>query len=83
HIPNSWGGPHSQPLPHASLGTSPAAPSPLPSRWHWCEPGGCTPVKDQGACGSCWAFATFGPFESTILIRDGVVKDLSEQYLVS
>lgn len=55
----------------------------LPTSFNWCDQGGCTPVKDQGSCGSCWAFGTVGPLESNIKIQDGDVKDLSEQYLVS
>jgi len=55
----------------------------LPSAFNWCDLGGCTPVKDQGACGSCWAFGTVGPLELNILIREGLRQDLSEQYLVS
>ena len=54
-----------------------------PASWNWCDQGGCTPIKDQGACGSCWAFATVGPLESNVLIKDGFEVDLSEQYLVS
>jgi C1A family cysteine protease/predicted secreted protein len=57
----------------------------LPAYYNWCDPGndGCTSVKDQGNCGSCWAFGTVGPLESNILIRDTATKDLSEQYLLS
>ena len=55
----------------------------LPSAYNWCSLGGCTPVRDQGQCGSCWAFGTVGPLESAILIQDGVSRDLAEQYLVS
>jgi C1A family cysteine protease len=55
----------------------------LPSSFSWCEHNGCTPVKNQGSCGSCWAFATAGPLESLIKINDGNTVDLSEQYLVS
>ncbi len=55
----------------------------LPSSYNWCDQGGCTSVKDQGSCGSCWAFGTVGPLESNILIEDGLTKDLAEQYLVS
>ena len=58
-------------------------PQDLPTAFNWCDIGGCTPVKDQGNCGSCWAFATVGPFESLIKLKDGVAKDLAEQYLVS
>ena len=55
----------------------------VPSAYNWCDSGDCTPVKDQGSCGSCWAFSTVGPLESNIEILDGLTKDLSEQYLVS
>ena len=55
----------------------------LPSAFDWREFGGCTPVRNQGGCGSCWAFATVGSLESNILIVDGVAVDLSEQWLVS
>lgn len=59
------------------------ASSSLPDRYDLCARGGCTPVKDQGACGSCWAFATTSVVESAIALADGVSRDLSEQYLVS
>lgn len=55
----------------------------IPSSFNWRTRGGVTPVRDQGACGSCWAFGTVGSFESAILINDMVSEDLSEQMLVS
>ena len=55
----------------------------LPISFNWCDHGGCSSVKNQGQCGSCWAFATVGPLESSILIKDGIERDLSEQYLLS
>jgi hypothetical protein len=55
----------------------------LPSSFDWRDHAGVTPVKNQGGCGSCWAFATAGVMESQIKIKCGVVEDVSEQYLVS
>jgi hypothetical protein len=55
----------------------------LPSHFDWRELGGCTPVKDQDGCGSCWAFGTVAPLECNILIKDHKEVDLSEQWLVS
>jgi hypothetical protein len=64
-------------------GGTEAAALALPSAYNWCSLEDCTPIRNQGNCGSCWAFATVGPFESNILIKDGASKDLAEQWLVS
>jgi C1A family cysteine protease len=54
-------------------------PEALPSAYT----GYATSIKDQGSCGSCWAFAAVGLLESMILKNDGVEVDLSEQHMVS
>ncbi len=58
----------------------------LPPTFDWRDYGGfnyCTPIRNQGGCGSCWAFALIGSVESNILIKDLTATDLSEQWLVS
>lgn len=40
------------------------------------------PVKNQGYCGSCWAFATTGAVEAAINIQENKLFNLSEQQLV-
>jgi len=55
----------------------------LPTHFDWRELGGCTSIKNQDGCGSCWAFSTVAPLECNILIHDHKTVDLSEQWLVS
>ena len=55
----------------------------LPSRFDWRDSNAVTPIRNQGGCNSCWAFATIACVESAILRRDGTPVDLSEQWLVS
>jgi len=60
-----------------------SAKADLPDAFNWQDEVGCPPIRPQRGCGACWAFATVGALECNILIKDGVVVDLSEQWLVS
>ncbi|QVL47963.1 MAG: hypothetical protein KFB96_20260 [Thiocapsa sp.] len=56
----------------------------LPTRYDARDAGLVSSPKNQGACGSCWAFASVGAFESHLLKQfGGGASDLSEQQLVS
>jgi C1A family cysteine protease len=61
------------------------------STYNWCDTQNtattnmCSPIKNQGACGSCWAFSATETVESAVSIFHGVqpVLVLSPQQLVS
>ncbi len=55
----------------------------LPSSFDWRALNGVTPVKNQGSCGSCWAFAALAGVESYVKIYYGPELDLSEQQIIS
>lgn len=55
----------------------------FPATFDWRTQGGVTSIKNQGNCGSCWAFAAAGAFESQILIGSGLDEDLSEQAVMA
>ncbi|MGM0484849.1 MAG: C1 family peptidase [Candidatus Krumholzibacteriota bacterium] len=61
---------------------APAQPAALPSSFDWRNNQGTTPAKNQGVCGSCWAFAATGQLESHTYIYDGRIEDYSEQAVI-
>ena len=73
------------------LSSSQSAPIPMvtaaPATLDWRNVGGVSyvsPVKNQGSCGSCWAFAVTAAAESQIMIAtSGLPINLAEQILVS
>jgi len=57
----------------------------LPTHFDWRTemPGSQSPVKDQGVCGSCWAYGGFEPIESILAIHSkNKLVVLPEQFMV-
>lgn len=54
----------------------------LPDTVNWQEKNLVTPIKNQGQCGSCWAFAAIASLEGQHAKKTGKLERLSEQQLV-
>jgi len=53
-----------------------------PASHDWRDHGAVGPVKDQGSCGSCWAFSTVGNLEGLNYLKNNKFVQYSEQQLV-
>jgi len=70
------------PMSHATPYKSYSSDSDLPSSINWIEKGLVTPIKNQGQCGSCWAFSTIAALEGQHAKATGKLIGLSEQQLL-
>mmetsp|Transcript_23773 Transcript_23773/g.64728 ORF Transcript_23773/g.64728 Transcript_23773/m.64728 type:complete len:457 (-) Transcript_23773:54-1424(-) len=64
------------------LGTVPFRNLTLPASVDWRNKGAVGPVKNQGQCGACWAFAAAAAMEGAWKIAAGTLVSLSEQQIV-
>jgi C1A family cysteine protease len=54
-----------------------------PDAVDWSQKGATSAVKDQGQCGSCWAFSATEGIESAVFMATGQMPDLSTQQIIS
>ncbi|KAI6238765.1 Cathepsin L-like cysteine proteinase [Aphelenchoides fujianensis] len=71
-----------KPMPKQMLDKAAVGAYPYPEHFDWREKGVVTPVKAQGKCGSCWAFACAATVETSYAIQHGELRNLSEQELL-
>ncbi|CAI5731341.1 unnamed protein product [Hyaloperonospora brassicae] len=69
-------------LPAVETVVAPADSGDVPETWDWRAHNVVTPVKNQGPCGSCWAFSAVAAMEAAYALSTGTLESFSEQELV-
>jgi len=67
--------------PNKNVATYPSLAA-APTEWDWATKGAVTPVKDQGQCGSCWAFSATEAIESQWFLAGNSLPTLAPQQIV-
>ncbi len=74
--------PKPKPEPKPKPAPVPVGPNPQLKAFNWRDDNKVTSVKQQGRCGSCWAFTSTAVFEANYMIRNGKDLDMSEQHIL-
>ena len=69
-------------MPESAKVYAPSYNGVLPEAVDWIANGAVNAIKDQGQCGSCWAFSAAGALESAHKIKSGTLFSFAEQQLV-